>query len=65
MMKEESRPMVNIQVQAFGGIWQTITSVEANNAVGITYRLDEAFRTYKKRCRAIDAKTGTVVDMRM
>lgn len=57
--------MVNIQVQAFGGIWQTIMSVEANNAVGITYRLDEAFRTYKKRCRAVDAKTGTVVDIRM
>lgn len=56
--------MVNIQVQAIGGMWQTIIQVESRNSIAIQYRLDEAARTYNKRCRAVDAKTGSVVDYR-
>lgn len=56
--------MVNIQVQAIAGMWTTVSQVEANNSIAIRYRLDEAQRTYNKRCRAQDTKTGTIVDYR-
>ena len=56
--------MVNIQVQAIAGMWTTVSRVEMSNPVAISYRLDEAQRTYNKRCRAQDTKTGTIVDYR-
>lgn len=56
--------MVNIQVQAIAGMWTTVSQVESNNSIGIRYRLDEAQKTYKTRCRAQDQRTGTIVDYR-
>lgn len=55
---------VEIQVQAFGGLWQTIIQVEASNSIGIAMRLDEAVRTYNQRCRARDPRTGNILDYR-
>lgn len=56
--------MVDIQVQLPTGMWQSIIRVEQTNPIGIRYRLDEAQRTYKSRCRAVDTKTGCMVDFR-
>ena len=56
---------VNIQVRGIGNLWQTLISVEDGNQYGVTVRLNEAHRTYNKPCRAVDSRTGSVVDMRM
>ncbi len=55
---------VRIEAQLAGALWQTLITMNMSDSVGIKMRLDEAQRMYKVRCRAVDVKTGCVVDYR-
>lgn len=54
---------VHIQIQDVSGNWLTVSSTE-NQAQIFSIRLTEAARNYRRRSRAIDARTGIVLDIR-
>ncbi len=55
---------VRIEAQLAGGLWQPLMTMNTSDSVGIKMRLDEAQARYRVRCRAVDTKTGCVVDYR-
>lgn len=52
-----------IQYQDRSGSWITINECD-NDQVTILRRLDDAVRAYKCRIRAVDTKTGSIIDLR-
>lgn len=52
-----------IQYQDNSGQWRTINECD-NDQVTIFHRLNDAERAYKCRVRAVDTKTGSIIDLR-
>lgn len=52
-----------IQYQDRSGQWRTINECD-NDPTTIFWRLNDAESAYKCRVRAVDAKTGSIIDLR-
>lgn len=55
---------VLIQYQDLSGYWRTINQVTNSDSFYINMALESTARQFKSRARAIDAKTGTLIDLR-
>ena len=52
-----------IQIQDRSGMWRTLNECD-NDQVTIFRRLDETVRSYRCRARAVDARSGSIIDLR-
>ena len=52
-----------IQYQDKSGMWRTINECDADQ-VTIFHRLNDTERAYKTRVRAVDTRTGSIIDLR-
>jgi hypothetical protein len=52
-----------IQIQDHSGMWRTLNECD-NDQVTVYRRLNDTVRDYKCRARAVDTKTGSIIDLR-
>jgi hypothetical protein len=52
-----------IQYQDRSGMWRTINECDTDQ-VTIFHRLNDAERSYKSRVRAVDTRSGSIIDLR-